>query len=332
MAQDFILLQNMEKYDVIIIGAGPCGLACGIEAQTKELKYLIVDKGNITESIRRYPVNMLFFSTSENIEIGNVPFVSMGARPTRSEALKYYRKVVNHFDLNLKLFTRIDDIKKDGELFTLTTANETIKSKKIIISTGYYDVPRYLKIPGETMPHVSHYYDEAFRYSRMKAVVVGGANSAIETALDLYRNDVDVTVVHLFENLDKRAKYWIVPDLENRIKKEEVKAYFKHKVTEIHEKSITVENLDDGTKTNVDADFVFLMTGYRPDAHFLGKVGVILEGENLIPKLNPDTFESNIQGIYLGGSIIGGEETTRVFIENGRLHGKTIIADILKKL
>jgi len=322
----------MEIYDVIIIGAGPCGLACGIEAQTQKLKYLVVDKGNITESIRRYPVNMLFFSTSENIEIGKVPFVSMGARPTRSEALKYYRKVVNHFDLNIKLFTRIDGVKKNGELFTLTTGSETIKTKKLIISTGYYDVPRYLKIPGETMPHVSHYYDEAFRYSRMKAVVVGGANSAIETALDLYRNDVEVTVVHLFENLDKRAKYWIVPDLENRIKKEEVKAYFKHKVTEIREKSITVENLDDGTKTEVDADFVFLMTGYRPDAHFLNKVGIILEGENLIPKLNTETFESNIPGIYLGGSIIGGEETTRVFIENGRLHGKTIIADILKNL
>ncbi len=322
----------MEIYDVIIIGAGPCGLACGIEAQAQKLKYLVVDKGNITESIRRYPVNMLFFSTSENIEIGKVPFVSMGARPTRSEALKYYRKVVNHFDLNIKLFTRIDGVKKNGELFTLTTGSETIKTKKLIISTGYYDVPRYLKIPGETMPHVSHYYDEAFRYSRMKAVVVGGANSAIETALDLYRNDVEVTVVHLFENLDKRAKYWIVPDLENRIKKEEVKAYFKHKVTEIREKSITVENLDDGTKTEVDADFVFLMTGYRPDAHFLNKVGIILEGENLIPKLNTETFESNIPGIYLGGSIIGGEETTRVFIENGRLHGKTIIADILKNL
>jgi thioredoxin reductase (NADPH) len=322
----------MEMYDVVIIGAGPCGLACGIEAQNKKLNYLIIDKGNITESIRRYPINMLFFSTSENIEIGNVPFVSMGARPTRSEALKYYRKVVNHFDLNLKLFTRIDSVEKDGDGFELRTANETLKTKKVIISTGYYDVPRYLKIPGETMPHVNHYYDEAFRYSKMKAVVVGGANSAIETALDLYRNDVDVTVVHLYDTLDKRAKYWIVPDLENRIKKNEVDAFFRHKVTEIYENSVTIENLDDGTKTSIDADFVFLMTGYRPDANFLNKVGITLEGENLIPKLNPETFESNIEGIYLGGSIIGGEETTKVFIENGRLHGMTIIADILKKL
>lgn len=322
----------MELYDVIIIGAGPCGLSCGIEAQKHNLDYLIVDKGNITESIRRYPVNMLFFSTSENIEIGNVPFVSMGTRPTRSEALKYYRKVVNHFDLSLKLFTRIDDVKKDGKVFSLTTANETLRAKKVIISTGYYDVPRYLEIPGETMPHVSHYYDEAFRYSKMKAVVVGGANSAIETALDLYRNHVDVTVVHLFESLDKRAKYWIVPDLENRIKKNEVDAYFRHRVVEIYEKSIVIESLDDGSRKRIDADFVFLMTGYRPDAHFLEKVGIVLEGENLIPKLNKDSFESTIEGIYLGGSIIGGEETAKVFIENGRLHGKPIIEDILHKL
>lgn len=322
----------MEVYDVVIVGAGPCGLACGIEAQNENLSYLIVDKGNITESIRRYPVNMLFFSTSENIEIGDVPFVSMGTRPTRSEALKYYRKVVNHFDLNLRLFTRINNINKDGKNFSLTSAAGKILAKKVIIATGYYDVPRYLEITGETMPHVSHYYDEAFRYSKTKVVVVGGANSAIETALDLYRNDADVTLVHLFEKLDDRAKYWIVPDLENRIKKNEVKAYFRHRVVEIDEKHIVIESLEDGTKKHIDADFVFLMTGYRPDAHFLEKVGIELEGENLIPKLNPETLESNIEGIYMAGSIIGGEETAKIFIENGRLHGKPIIADILKKL
>ncbi|NJN26386.1 MAG: YpdA family putative bacillithiol disulfide reductase [Cyclobacteriaceae bacterium] len=322
----------MELYDVIIIGAGPCGLACAIEAQHKKLKYLIVDKGSITESIRRYPVNMLFFSTSENIEIGKVPFVSMGTRPTRTEALKYYRKVVNHFDLHIKLFTRGNDVKQVAGVFELTTNNESLRAKKIIVATGYYDVPRYLEVRGETMPHVSHYYDEAFRYSKMKAVVVGGANSAVETALDLFRNDVEVTLVHLFDNIDPRAKYWIVPDLENRIKKDEIKAYFRHRVTEIYEKSLIIENLDNGKKKRIDADFVFLMTGYRPDAHFLEKVGIRLEGENLIPTTHPETYESNIEGIYLAGSIIGGEETAKIFIENGRMHGKPIIEDILKKL
>lgn len=322
---------NMQIYDLIIIGAGPCGLACGIEAQHHGLSYLIVDKGNITESIRRYPVNMLFFSTSENIEIGGIPFISQGHRPTRSEALKYYRKVVSHFNLNLKLFTQVETAEKNGDLFEVATSTGRLSAKHIIIATGYYDVPRYLGIPGETLPHVSHYYDEAFRYSKMKAVVVGGANSAIETALDLYRNDVSVAVVHLLDTLDKRAKYWIVPDLENRIKNDEVKAYFRHKVLSIHEKSMLLQNLDDGNTTEIEADFVFLMTGYRPDQPFLEKIGITLEGEHLIPKIDSETFESNIPGIYMAGSIVGGEETAKVFIENGRLHARPIIADILKK-
>ncbi len=322
----------MKIYDLIIIGAGPCGLACAIEAQKNGLTYLVVDKGNITESVRRYPVNMLFFSTSENIEIGNVPFVSMGTRPTRIEALKYYRKVVNHFDLNMKLFTRIDNVKKDGDVFRLFASEEDFLARKVVIATGYYDVPRFLEIPGESMPHVSHYYDEAFRYSKTKVIVVGGANSAIEAALDLYRNDAEVTLVHIYDTLDKRAKYWIVPDLENRIKKNEIKAYFRHRVIEIDEKEIIIQNLDDHSTKTIKADFVFLMTGYRPDARFLGKIGIKLNGEHLIPELNPETYESNIEGVYLAGSIIGGEETAKVFIENGRLHGKTIVEDIVKKL
>jgi len=320
----------MEVYDLIIIGAGPCGLSCGIEAKKEGLDYLIIDKGNITESIRRYPVNMVFFSTSENIEIGRVPFVSMGMRPTRTEALKYYRKVVQHFDLNLQLFTSITNIKKtqDG-LFCLESDKGTFYTKKVILSTGYYDVPRYLNIPGENRSNVSHYYDEAFKYTKTKVVVVGGANSAIETALDLYRNGADVSIVHLFDGLDKNAKYWIVPDLENRIKKNEVKAYFNSKVIEIGDNEVTLQNLNSGEAISIGADFVFLMTGYRPDANFLTKIGIILEGENLIPKLAPHSFESNIEGIYLAGSIVGGEETAKVFIENGRHHAKIIIKDIL---
>ncbi len=318
--------------DTIIVGAGPCGLAAAIEAQRAGLTYMVIDKGNITESIRRYPVNMTFFSTAENIEIGNVPFVSMGTRPNRTEALKYYRKVVSHFDLHLQLFTTVEMIQKEGDHFVVRSNKDSWKSKTIILATGYYDVPRYLNIPGEDMAHVSHYYDEAFKYTKTRVVVVGGANSAIETALDLYRNGAQVSVVHIYDSLDRRAKYWIVPDLENRIKKNEVAAYFNSAVTRIEEGKIEIRNLKTDKVSEIEADFVFLMTGYRPDSDFLGKIGVKLVGENLIPELNPETYETNIPGIYMAGSIVGGEETAKVFIENGRLHGKPIVDDILQRV
>lgn len=318
--------------DVAIIGAGPCGLACAIEAQKSNLDYLVIDKGSITESIRRYPVNMIFFSTSENLEIGGVPFVSMGMRPTRLEALKYYRKIVNHFKLKLKLFSKAEDILQKNSCFEIIFKEEAIECKKVILATGYYDVPRYLNIPGEDLPHVNHYYDEAFKYSNMKALVVGGANSAIETALDLYRNGAEVTIVHMFDGLDKNAKYWIVPDLQNRIKNNEVTAYFNSIVTSISNNFVDIKNLKTGESKSIEADFIFLMTGYRPDARFLQQAGIRLHGENLIPEADPDTYETNIRGIYMAGSIIGGEETAKVFIENGRLHGAKIIADIKQKL
>jgi thioredoxin reductase (NADPH) len=322
----------MEILDVAIIGAGPCGLACAIEARKNNLNYLVIDKGSITESIRRYPVNMIFFSTSENLEIGEVPFVSMGMRPTRLEALKYYRKITAHFKLNLKLFTKAENISRRGDIFQIECTDGEILCKRVILATGYYDIPRYLNIPGEDLPHVNHYYDEAFKYSNMKVLVVGGANSAIETALDLYRNGAAVTIVHMFEGLDKNAKYWIVPDLQNRIKNNEVKSHFNSIVTSIAEKTVEIKNLQTGEKQTIDADFVFLMTGYRPDAEFLSKVGIRLNGENLVPDIDLETFETNIPGIYMAGSIIGGEETAKVFIENGRLHGAKIIEDIIKKI
>lgn len=322
---------NDQLYDVIIIGAGPCGLACGIEAQKQNLSYAILDKGNITESIRRYPVNMIFFSSAEMISVGDVPFTSLNVRPSRIEALKYYRKVVDHFQLNIHIFTKVDEIKREGEFFTLETSKGNYKAKKVVLAIGYYDIPRQLDVPGEDMPNVTHYYKEPYKYTRTKATVVGGANSAIETALDLYRNGAQVTIVHMFDALDKRAKYWIVPDLENRIKKGEVKAYFRSKVTEITEEAVHIVHLDTGEKTVIPTDFVFLMIGYRPDAEFLTKVGIQLEGEMLIPKINPETYESNLPGIYLAGSVIGGEETAKVFIENGKLHAQPIMQDILRK-
>ncbi|MEM9672052.1 MAG: YpdA family putative bacillithiol disulfide reductase [Bacteroidota bacterium] len=322
----------MKLYDVLIVGAGPCGLSCGIEAQQQGLSYAVLDKGSITESIRRYPVDMTFFSSADNIAIGEIPFTSLNLRPSRVEALKYYRKVVDHFQLNIHIFTEVSDIRQQDGIFILDTNQGEYRTKKVVLAIGYYDIPRTLGVPGEELPHVTHYYDEPYRYTGTNAVVVGGANSAVETALDLYRSGVNVTMVHIFEGIDKTAKYWIVPDLENRIKKSEVQAYFNSRVTEISEKDVTVENLQTGEVRKLPADFVFLMIGYHPDAKFLRKVGIRLNAEMLIPEIDPETFESNVPGIYLGGSVIGGEETKKVFIENGKLHAQPIIQDIKSKL
>lgn len=321
----------MEVYDVVIVGAGPCGLACGIEAKANNLSYIILEKGSITESVRRYPVNMTFFSTAEMIEIGEIPFVSLNMRPSRVEALKYYRKVVDHFKLNIQLFSEVKNVvRAENDSFEVETTKGKVRARKVVLSTGYYDVPRKINVPGEELAHVSHYFDEPYRYAHTNTVVVGGANSAIETALELYRNGANVTLVHQFETLDKTAKYWIVPDMENRIKEKAIPALFNTKVTAITPHAVTVQDLASGKKQDIKADFVFLMTGYRPDADFLRKVGVNLQGDALIPEINAQ-FETNVPGIYVAGSVVGGEETAKIFIENGREHGKAIIKDILKK-
>jgi thioredoxin reductase (NADPH) len=322
----------MELYDIAVIGAGPCGLSCGIEARHRNLSCLVIDQGNIAESIRRYPLNMVFFSTSENLEIGGVPFVSMGPRPTRTEALKYYHKVAVHFDLNLQLFTRITGLEKVAGRFILRSEDAEFRCRHLILATGYYDIPRYLGIPGEDLPHVSHYYDEAFRYARMDIAVVGGANSAVETALDLYRHHARVTLIHLEEGPDPRVKYWVLPDVQNRIKNGEIAARFLSRVVQIRPGNLDIEHLETGALETISADFVFLMTGYRPDADFLRAAGIRLQGPNLIPEIDPTTYASNVPGLYLAGSVVGGEETAKIFIENGRHHAKNILDDICRRM
>lgn len=301
----------MEHYDVVIVGAGPCGLACGIEAQNNGLSYVILDKGNITDSIRRYPRDMIFFSSADNISIGNVPFTSLNLRPGRTEALKYYRKVTDFYQLNLHLFTTVEDIDENEQGFQINTNKKTYQAKKVILAIGYYDIPRKLGVPGEDLPHVSHYYDEPYNYTHTRVTVVGGANSAIETTLDLYRNGAEVTIVHIFEDFDKRAKYWILPDVANRVKNGEIKGYFNSEVTSITENEVNIKNNITGEQTQIPTDFVFLMIGYRPDAEFLNKVGINLKGEMLIPTIKESTYESNIPGIYLAGSVIGGKKLPR---------------------
>ena len=321
-----------KQYDVLIIGAGPCGLSCGIEAQREGLSYAILDKGSLTESIRRYPLDMTFFSSADMIGIGDVPFTSLNLRPSRVEALKYYRKVTEHFQLNVHIYTEVRDINREEDIFVLQTNQGEYRTKKVILAIGYYDIPREMGVPGEHLPHVTHYYDEPYRYAMTRTVVVGGANSAIETALDLYRNGSEVTVVHQYDGFDKTAKYWIVPDAENRVKKGEIQAHFNSEVTEITDKEVYVRNVKTGRSEKIAADFVFLMIGYHPDAKFLRRVGITLNGNMLIPEIDPDTFESNLPGIYMAGSVIGGEETAKVFIENGKLHAKPIIQHIRQQL
>ncbi len=318
------------KYDVVIVGGGPCGLAAAIEAKKLNLSYTVIEKGNVVESIRRYPYNMKFFSTSEMLEIGGLPFPTVEMRPSRMEAVKYYQKAVKAYDLNITAFHEVIHITGSEGEFTIHTNKKTIKTRYVIVATGYYDIPRMLDVPGENLSHVSHYYTEPYQYFDQEVVVVGGANSAVETALDLYRNGARVTLVHKFEDLDRTAKYWIAPDLKNRIKKAEVTSYFHATVKEItHDKVIITQN---GNTIEIPAAFIFLMVGYRPDAELLQKIGIKLNGEALIPDIDSESYESNMKGIFLAGSIIGGEETAKVFIENGRHHGKPIMEEISRRL
>lgn len=319
-------------YDLLIIGGGPCGLACGIEAQKAGLEYLIVEKGSIAESIRRYPIHMTFFSTAENIEIGGVPFSIADAKATRTEALQYYRKVSEHYHLNIRLFTEVTQVKKQENSFQIQThQNEIFQATNIVFATGYFDVPRVLNIPGEHLPHVSKYYDEPFRYVHTDVVIVGGGNSAVSAALELYRHGVKVNMLVRKSDFKPTAKYWLIPDLKNRIKEGKIQANFNTVVQEIHEKQVIVQNTETGEQIVYPADFVFLLIGYTPDVAFLKSIGVNIKPNTLEASFDKKTFQTNVEGVYLAGTIAAGIFTERIFIENGRHDGKKIVQDILHK-
>lgn len=320
-------------YDVLVIGAGPTGLACAIDAQRAGFSVVIVDKGCLCNSLFHYPANMTFFTTPELLEIGNMPFSSPNQKPTRNEALEYYRKVSDHYQLNVKQYHTVDSVTgADGD-FTVHTIDRfgrkiDLRARKLIVSTGYYDLPNHLGIPGEDLSKVEHYYDEAHPYAGMKVLVIGGKNSAAIAALDLWRHGAHVTLVHRGETLHRHIKYWIKPDIENRIKNGEVTAYFSSTVESIHEDYVSV--LTQQGRVQLDNDFVFALTGYHPDFCFIEKLGVQLDEDNdRCPVCDPTTHESNVPGIYLAGVIVAGERTNEIFIENGRFHGK-LIADSLR--
>lgn len=324
----------MTTYDIICIGAGPTGLATAIEARRAALRPLVIDKGCLCNSIFHYPVNMVFFTTPELLEIGGLPLVSPAEKPTRVEALKYYRKAAEHYELELRLFELVVRVEgRDGD-FTVVTQTEEGREeryhgKKIAIATGYYDLPNQLNVPGESLPHVSHYYTEPFEFWNQDVVVIGGRNSAAEAALDLYRNGARVTLVHRDAQLGPTIKYWVKPDIENRIKAGQVQAVFQTHVKEIGKDYVAVSN--GGSEKRLPARHVFAMTGYHPDFTFIESLGVRLDPETRKPAMNLTTHESNVPGIYLAGVVIGGRHTSEIFIENGRFHGAQIIKALAGK-
>jgi len=322
----------MTSYDLLCIGAGPTGLATAIEAKRAGLRPLVIDKGCICNSLFHYPKHMVFFTTPELIEIGELPMVCTGEKPTRVEALKYYRKCAEHDQLELRLYERVLTVEGADGRFVVhaeeaSGVRNTYHARKIVVATGYYDLPNLLGIPGEDLPHVSHYYTEPHPYWRKDVVVIGGKNSAAEAALDLYRAGARVILVHRGTELGSTIKYWVRPDIENRLKAGEVTGMLGTRVTRIEQGQVWVTSSNGGGSGEraIAADAVFALTGYHPDFDFLRAMGIQLDPTTNRPTMNPETHESNVPGIYLAGVVIGGNKTGEIFIENGRFHGKQIV-------
>lgn len=320
------MMNKAENLDVAILGAGPIGLACAIELKKLGLHYAVFEKGCLVNSLYHYPQTMTFFSTSERLEIGGLPFMSLLPKPGRAEALEYYRRVAVHFQLNLKLFEGVDGIEKvqlHGPGFRFTTAKGTYFARKIIVATGFYDRPVSLAVPGEDLPKVSHYYKDPHFYAFQKVLVVGGNNSAVDAALECWRKGAEVTMVMLEGDIGERVKYWVRPDIVNRIKEGSIRAFTSSNVTAIHPLSVDIQTPEG--PVNIPNDRVLAMTGYKPDFSFLQNLGVNLSTDGkFYPEYNPETMETNIPGLYLAGVVVGGMDTHVWFIENSRVHAEII--------
>jgi thioredoxin reductase (NADPH) len=320
---------------MLVIGAGPTGLACAIAVQRAGFRVALVDKGCLCNSLFHYPSNMTFFTTPELLEIGDIPFSSPNQKPTRNEALEYYRKVAEFYKLEVRAYHRVLKVEGADEKFSVLTEDQFGRqqhhaARKLVIATGYYDLPNLMKIPGEDLPKVYHYYHDPHPYYGQDVMVIGGKNSAAIAALDLWRHGARVTLVYRGSKMHRHVKYWILPDIENRIRHGEVTAYFDTTVTEISPDTVTVET--PAGPLTIANDFVFAMTGYHPDYSFLQALGVTCGGPDRQPSYDKKTLESNIAGIYLAGVIVAGERTNEIFIENGRFHGDQIASDIKAKL
>jgi bacillithiol disulfide reductase len=327
-----------NSYDVICIGAGPTGLACAIEAKRAGMRPLVIDKGCLCNSLFHYPTNMTFFTTPERMEIGNLPMTTIGGKPTRMEALKYYRRAAEHYQIETRLYETVERVEgvsdQKASAFIVHAqdapgARNKYRGSKIVIATGYYDLPNWLGVPGEELPHVSHYFTDAYPYWNQDVVVIGGKNSAAEAALELFRAGARITLVHREAEMGKSLKYWVKPDIENRIRAGEIKALFGSHVTHIEPRQIWVQN--SSRENAIPASRVFAMTGYHPDFEFLERQGIYLDPQTRRPHCDPETLETNVPGIYVAGVVVGGKNTSEIFIENGRFHGQQIVAAMTGK-
>lgn len=317
-------------YEVIIIGGGPTGLSCAIEAKKRDHDFLIIEKGLLVNSLYHFPTNMQFFSTSERLEIGNIPFISHTDKPTRKEALEYYRRIVESFEIPIHYNTEALSMTKSNDYYSIETSKGVYKAKHVIVNTGFYGIPKKLDVPGENLSKVKHYYDEAHPYIGRNIIVVGGANSACDVALETWQKGANVTMVVRQEKLYQKVKYWILPNIENRIKEGSIKAYFNSSIQEIKEETVTINTIN--REITIENDFVLAMTGYTPDYSLFSSLGIETQNdEHKTPIYNPTTLESNLSGVYLAGVILGGLHTSKFFIENTR-HQAEIIFRSIKSL
>jgi thioredoxin reductase (NADPH) len=320
--------------DVAVIGAGPCGLAVGVAAKRAGLLASVFDKGPIVSSLLKYPLYMTFFSTAEKLEIGGVPFVTSGDKPTRREALTYYRKVAEFFDLDVSQYHEVTNVVRAGAEFELVAKHpgraepERIPARQVVCATGYFESPNLLGVPGENLPHVSHFFTEAHPYWQQRVVVVGGGNSAVEAALELQRVGARVTLVHFLDQVDRGVKAWVLPDITNRLKDGSIAARWQSRVVKIDQANVVIKSETDGTMETLPADFVLALTGYRTDPRLLRRLGVTIDATTGVPHHNPQTMETNVPGIYIAGVVSCGFDANKVFIENGRTHGDLICAHI----
>lgn len=320
----------MEILDILIIGAGPIGLNCALEAKKNGLNYVIIEKGTIVNSLYNYPLYMRFFSTAEKLEIAEIPFISAAPKPGRQEALEYYQGIARQKNLNINLYEKVLQLAKKEDIFEIETSKSKYLAKNVIISTGFYDIPNMMNIPGENLEKVKHYYTEPYPYAKQKIVVVGSSNSSVDAALETYRKGAEVTMIVRNSEISGNVKYWVKPDIENRIAEGNIKAHFNSELLEIKENSVVFRN-ENGEIQEIDNDFVLAMTGYLPDFNFLKNSGIDLQNECLNPVYNPETMESNIPNMYLAGVVCGGKDTHLWFIENSRIHAEMIVQHIVTK-